>query len=148
MSKIGNITLLLAAAAGASVATASKAEPYIYAVTVHSNHSTAFTDCFTFDHGVLAIQSLGNAQFPYTPAPTRPKYYYIAVSSPEATQVIGANLAFSGYKVGTSTSGSVQAVGADTLHNSYVVTGTAVPACPPQPEVAGHSTWFARPAGQ
>ena len=141
--KIGILALGLLAA-GALPATRASAAPYIYAVTVTTNFGTSFNDCFVFKGPNLFIQGLDpTAPLVTTSAPTKPKYYYTTVASDKLlSDTGGVNFAFAGYKTGTSTSGSVEAIGADSSRDSYTVSGTAVSACPTSDTVSTAKKWF------
>ena len=115
------------AAAVIGSATAAHAATYIYDVRVKTSFNTKFEDCFTFEGGKLTVAGLGT--FVFTAAPTMPKHFYSAVATFDTINNTGANFAFAGDKSGTATSGKLHAVGSDSAHDSYVVEGTAVPAC-------------------
>lgn len=132
MHKI-KIGLCAAALAGAVIPlSAASAAPRIYAVTVTTNFGTQFTDCFTFKGAYLYIAGLAPKPLVTTVAPTTPKYYYTAVAGLPLVQYLNNNFAFSGFKTGDSQTGTLSAVGADAVRDSYAVSGTAVPSCPTQ----------------
>lgn len=143
MSKF-NCVLALAVAA-TCVATASKAQTYIYTVNVTGNKGTPFTDCFTFANGILTVQGLAGLQLPFTAAPTTPKYYYTAVTNPKTSSDNYA-IAFSGFRTGNNVTGKLKAVGADNYHNSYSVSGVSAPACPASTDSVAHGASLYRPA--
>ncbi len=129
---------------GVVASTQASAAPFIYDVTVKTNFGTKFTDCFTFEGGTLTVAGLGKLK--YTAAPSMPKFYYTAVTSLKSAESLGATFAFAGFKKGTATSGELHAVGADEAHDSYKVTGVAVPACGAAASVAPGANY--RPAAQ
>ena len=133
MKRVSALALTgLALSAGVTFARAdSDASPkkYIYSVTVHTNFGTTFQDCFSFSKTILTISGLG--KLVYTAAPSMPAKYYTAVTSVAEANSLGASFAFSGFKKGNAEQGQLYAVGADEFHDSYRITGTAVPACPP-----------------
>ncbi len=122
------LTSGMAWADGADVGTLDHPKNYTYLVTVHTSFGTKFQDCFVFSKTVLTIGGLGTLS--YTASPMMPKKYYTAVTSLAEATKLGATFAFAGFKKGTAESGELYAVGADEFHDSYRVTGTAVPACP------------------
>ena len=128
MTKFGLAALIAATVGSTCVATASKAETFIYAVSVKTNFGTRFNDCFTFDKGTLIVGGLG--KLTYTAAPTDPVHFYTAVMGLQQASELGANFAFAGFKTGTPKVGKLHAVGADNHRDAYVVEGNAVASCP------------------
>ena len=139
MRKIRLAAIVLAAACGTVSAGAANAATYVYKVTVKSNYGPRFQSCFTFDKGVLTVAGLG--MLDYTAAPTDPSHYYTAVFSLKQAESLGINYAFAGFKTGNATVGKVHAVGADNHHDSYVIEGEAVAACPSSDSAGGASPW-------
>ena len=117
--------VLLAGSMGA--ATQAMAKPFIYDVTVTTSFGTKFKDCFTFEGGNLTVASLGTLK--YKAAPTITKFYYTAVITLADANSIGYTIAFAGFHKGTSSDGSLHAVGDNSYRNSYKIEGTAVSAC-------------------
>ena len=105
------------------------AAPSTYAVTVTNNQGSTFSDCFTFKGAYLFVAGLSTKALITTAAPTTPKYYYTATATLPLVQDFGATIAFSGFKTGNSTTGSLSAIGATSDRFSFTVSGTAVPSC-------------------
>ncbi len=125
--KSGILTAALLATGAMPVASAFAA-PYTFAVEVKTNFGTKFPDCFTFDgNGVLVVAGLGTLI--YTAAPTDPKHYYTAVTTVNTINSVGDVIAFSGYKTGTKTDGTLKGVGSDIFGDSYVVKGVTTSSC-------------------
>ena len=138
MSKIRSAAIMLAVACGVCTASASMAATYTYKVSVKTNFGTRFNACFVFDKGVLTIEGLGKLD--YTAAPTTPVHFYTAVFSVKEAEELGVNFAFAGFNSGNAKAGKLHAVGADNHHDSYVVEGEAVAACPGSSDTAGGSS--------